>query len=135
MQNEWYGNPRYVVLSRFQIRCYRVATFPNLAVLPKMVLKSRQWKSQSCPIWMVWLLPDIKFWGESEYQGFMSWFLLCIPLYPKWCGRHQDGIRWPSLIGLVQIASRLFFQEDSESEEGNCYLSKNYFIYVYICLY
>ena len=99
------------MLSRLQIRCYWVDTFPDLAVLPKMVSKSQRWKSQSCPIWMVQLLPDMKFWGESEYQGPMSWFLLCIPLYPKWCGRHQDGIKWPLLIGLVQIASRLFFKE------------------------
>ena len=40
IQNEWCGNPRYVLLSRFQIWCYWVNTFPNLAVLPKMVLKS-----------------------------------------------------------------------------------------------
>ena len=84
IQNKWYGNPRYILLSRFRIWCYRVDTFPNLAVLPKMVSKSRRWKTQSCPIWMVQLVPYAKFWGESEYQYPRSWFFLCILQYPKW---------------------------------------------------
>ena len=33
-------NPRYILLSRFQIWCYQVDTFPNLAVLPKWFQKA-----------------------------------------------------------------------------------------------
>ena len=39
IQNEWYGNPRYVVLSICQIWCYWVDTFSNLAV----ILKGPKW--------------------------------------------------------------------------------------------
>ena len=111
IQNKWYGNPRYILLSGFWIWCYQVDTFPNLAVLPKMVLKSWQWKSQSCPIWMVWLVPYAKFWGESEYQDPRSWFFLCILQYPKWCGgtriRSDDHLRF----GWFKLHIDWFFKE------------------------
>jgi len=49
----------------------------------------------------------------------------CATHYTQMVWGHQDGVRWPSPIGLVQIASRLVFRGDSESEEGNFYFSKN----------
>ena len=94
----WWHKPTYLsilprkilrwILSTFkwihniQKRCYR----EPLITVPKMVLKSQQWKNQICPIWMVRLVPYAKFWGESEYQDPRSWFFLCILQYPKWCG-------------------------------------------------
>ena len=124
IQNEWYGNPRYILLSRFWIWCYQVDTFPNLAVLPKMVSKSRQWKSQSCLIWMVRLVPYAKFWGESEYQHPKSWFFLCILQYPKWCGNIRIRSDGHLRFGWFKLHIDWFFKGDSESEEENLYFSK-----------
>ena len=53
--------------------------------------------------------------------------VLILPVYPeipKMVLGYHDKVRWPSLIWLVQIAYRLVFQGDSESEEGNLYFSK-----------
>ena len=47
------------------------------------------------------------------------------PAIPKMVWGHQDGVKQPSPIRLVQIASRPVFQGASESEEGNCYFSND----------
>ena len=117
---KWYGNPRYILLSRFQIWCYEVDTFPNLAVLPKMVSKSWWWKSQSYPLdGLTCTTCEIlrRIWISRSRA-------LSLPVYPaitKMVWEYQDGVRW---LSLVQIASWLVFQGDFESEEGNFYVSK-----------
>ena len=108
---EWYGNPRYVVLSRFQIRCYWVDTFPNLAVLPKMVLKSRWWKSQSCPIWMVRLLPDMKFRGESDIKVPCPGSCCAYPYTQNGVGDTRMGSGDHLWLGWFKLHLDYFFKE------------------------
>ena len=72
-------------MSRFQLCCSQVNIFPNLEVLPKMVTKIQRWKYWSCPIWKVEPVSDVKFWGDSEYEGLRFWFCLWNSLYLKWC--------------------------------------------------
>ena len=54
------------------------------------------------------------------------------PVVPKMVWEYQDGVGPSSLNGLVQIASKLVFQRDSESEEANFHFSINNLLELFI---
>ena len=69
-------------------------------------------------LYHMWNFEEIRIWRSQ---------VLILPVYPaipKMVLGNQDKVRWPSPIWLVQIAYKLVFQGDSESEEGNLYFSK-----------